>query len=251
MDEKIEIMLEANKLTHKILDNCVKLIKNSDKPIATSEVSKYVRFLLTRASVKSAFRGLYGFPDVMCISVNDAIIHGVPSEDVIIKEGDVVSLDFGIIMEGYCSDAAITFLNQKKVLPGNKKNKLIKDTKKALDNAVMALDSNFPRCRIYDITKMIDMFQNKYGIVDNFGGHEIGKNVHESSLFIPNTINTLKHDTELKVGQVITIEPMFTLGSPDNYVSEDGFTIKTKDKSISAHFEYSIAITENGILVLK
>lgn len=251
MSNKLEAMTEANRLTHKILENCKKLILNSDKPIASSEVSKYAQFSLTRANVESAFKGLYGFPEVMCISVNDAVIHGLPSEDVIINKGDVVSLDFGLKVDGYCSDAAITFLNQNDISPSNKKQALIQDTKRALEEAISLIQRKFPECYLSDIAETIGIYSTRYGVVDSYGGHEIGEKVHEGNLFVANTIEALRYDAKLKEGQFITIEPMFTLGSPELVTDADGFTLKTKDGSLSAHFEYSLAVTKDGIIVLK
>lgn len=252
MDNKLESMLEANRATHKILESCKNLILNSDKPIATSEVSKYAQFGLSRLGLESAFKGFKGFPDVMCISVNDVVIHGLPSEDIKIVKGDIVSLDFGIKVNGYCSDAAITFVNDTGALASlNKKHKLVKDTEQALNDAIAALEKTFPLCKVSDITKAIAQYESNYGIVLGYGGHGIGKSVHESHIFIPNTLDGLHQDRDLKIGDYFTIEPMFSLGKGETFVDKDGFSVKTADGSLSAHFEYSMTITKDGILILK
>ncbi len=252
MNNKLESMLEANKITHRILASCKKLILNSDKPIATTEVSKYAQFGLNRLEVDSAFKNVNGFSDIMCISLNDAVIHGLPDEDLFINKGDIVSLDFGVRINGYCSDAAISFVNENRKIPIlNKKHKLVKATKQALDDAVKALNKSYPNCKISDITKAINKYEENYGIVLDYGGHGIGKELHETNIFIPNSWNNFHKDRDLKIGDYFTIEPMLTLGSGETFIADDGFTIKTLDKSLSAHFEYSIAITEDGVLILK
>ncbi|HSG32538.1 MAG TPA: type I methionyl aminopeptidase [Thermodesulfobacteriota bacterium] len=251
MEDKLASMLEANRITHIVLSNCKKLILNAES-ITAAEVNQYAEFSLTRFGVQSAFKGVNNFPAVMCISINDGIVHGLPTEDVKIVKGDVVSLDFGVKYNGYCSDAAITFLNGKVSGKGSrKKNKLIKDTEKALNDCIKVLEENFPNCKLSDICKVLDSYSNKYGLVKGYGGHRIGKTLHEPGLFVPNNWSNLYEDRDLKIGDFFTIEPMFTLGADETKVGEDGFTVKTIDGSIAAHFEYSIAITEKGIIVLK
>lgn len=250
MDNKFESMLEANKITHEALEHCKNIIMDSES-ITKKEVETLAGFFLTRYDVKSAFQNVNGFPGIMCISVNDEVIHGLPNEDRIVK-GDIVSLDFGIRYNGYCSDAAITFLNDSKILnPISKKRKLVRATKEALDKSIKSLEKAFPNCKISDITKAIEPYGEEYGIVLNYGGHGIGKNLHDPSIFIPNELSAIRQNKELKIGDYFTIEPMFTLGSGETYIGEDGFTIKTKDGSLSAHFEYSITITKEGIVILK
>lgn len=251
MDTKLEKMTEANRITHRILESCKELILNSDAPMSTAEVEIYVQLMLNRLGLESAFKGLYDFPGLLCISLNDEVIHGLPKEEVKIQEGDIVSLDFGVKLGGYCSDAAITFLNQKRVLPGNSKARLIKDTEKAMNEAIASLEKSFPNCHVGDVTETIDNYKNKYGIVDEFYGHEIGTEVHQGDLRISNTIDKMQDDRLLTIGQVITIEPMFTLGSGETYIDEDGYAVKTKDGSLAAHFECSVAITKDGVKVLK
>ncbi len=251
MDSKFESMLEANKITHEALEHCKKIILDSES-ISKKEIETLAGFFLTRHNVKSAFQNVNGFPGIICISINDEVIHGLPNNGDKIVKGDVVSLDFGVIYDGYCSDAAITFLNDKTILnPISQKRKLVRTTKEALDKSVESLEESFPNCKISDITRVIEAYGEGYGIIENYGGHGIGKNLHDSSIFIPNKLSAIKQDKELNIGDFFTIEPMFTLGSPETYVGEDGFTVKTKDGSLAAHFEYSIAITKEGVVILK
>jgi methionyl aminopeptidase len=251
MDNKFESMLEANKLTHEILEHCKETILTR-KTISKKEVELLAEFKLNQHGVESAFKGIGGFPSVICVCINDEVIHGLPKEEQMIQEQDLVSLDFGVKVNGYCADAAISFINSTKISnPLSKKRKLVRATKEALDVAVKALENTFPNCRVKDITKVIESYKKDYGIVVGYGGHGIGKELHDSKIFIPNTWSSLQKDMHLKVGDFFTIEPMFSLGSVDTITDEDGFTIKTADGSLSAHFEYSIAITKDGIVVLK
>ena len=251
MDNKFDSMLEANKITCKVLENCKKTIMDRET-ITKAEIETLAEFGLTRYNVESAFKGVGGFPNIMCVCINDEIIHGLPKEEQAIVKGDLVSLDFGVKVNGYCADAAISFINDKKIAnPISKKRKLVRATKEALEVAIKALEASFPDCKISDITTVIESYKEDYGIVLGFGGHGIGKLLHDSSIFIPNIWNKLQTDKYLKVGSYFTIEPMFTLGSDKTIVDADGFTIKTADGSLSAHFEYSIAITEEGVVVLK
>jgi len=251
MDKKFDSMLEANKITHEVLENCKKTIMDRET-ITKAEVETLAEFALNRHSVEPAFKGVGGFPNVMCVCINDEIIHGLPKEEQTIVKGDLVSLDFGVKVNGYCADAAISFVNDKKIAnPISKKRKLVRATQEALEVSVKALENSFPDCKISDITKVVESYKDDYGIVVGFGGHGIGKALHDSSIFIPNTWNNLQTDKYLKAGDYFTIEPMFTLGSTETIVDKDGFTIKTADGSLSAHFEYSIAITKDGVVILK
>jgi methionyl aminopeptidase len=250
MDNKFESMLEANKITLDIIEGCKKLILNAPK-ITTFEVANYAKMMMSRYQVESAFQGVRGFPNVICISLNSAIIHGLPKEGEYIGKGDVVSLDFGVKVNGYCADAAITFVNAKKPVLPNKKFQLVKDTKQALDDAIKLLQDNFPNCRISDVSIALKKYRKNYGIIEDFGGHGIGKTLHEKNLFIPNVWRKFSKDKILKPGDYFTVEPMFTLGTTETTADKDGFDIKTKDNSLSAHFEYSIAITKEGVIILK
>lgn len=251
MDKKFDSMLEANKITHEILEHCKNTILERDS-ISKAEVETLAEFGLTRHDVQPAFKGVKGFPSSICICVNDEIIHGLPKEEQIIVKGDLVSLDFGVKVNGYCADAAISFVNDTKISnPISKKRKLVRATQEALELAVKALETTFPNCKIKDITQIIESYKEDYGIVVGYGGHGIGKELHDSRIFIPNTWNKLHIDKQLNIGDYFTIEPMFTLGSVDTITDKDGFTVKTADGSLSAHFEYSVAITKEGVVVLK
>lgn len=251
MDSKFESMLEANKITHEVLEHCKKVILER-QTIPKEEIETLANFALTKYDVKSAFKDVGGFPSIICVCVNDEIIHGIPKSGQKIVKGDLVSLDFGVKVNGYCADAAISFINDSKISnPISKKRKLVRATQEALEVAVETLNETFPNCKVSDIGRVIESYRKDYGIVKNFGGHGIGKDLHDSKMFIPNTWNKLQTDKQLKIGDYFTIEPMFTLGSEETIIDEDGFTVKTADSSLSAHFEYSIAIKKDGVVILK
>lgn len=248
--EKFDCMMEANKIAHEVLQKCKNLVITRET-ITKEEIAIFVDCQMTMKNVQPAFKGIHGFPYSICISINDEAIHGIAEGRTIVK-GDLVSLDFGVIYEGYCSDAAISFVNDVVISnPITKKRRLVRKTKQALEEAVKELQRTFPNCKVSDISKTIQKYGVNYGIITAYGGHGIGKKVHESRIFVPNTTENMEEDLELSIGDYFTIEPMFTLGSGTVIDSSDGFTIKTLDGSLAAHFEYSLTITKEGVVVLK
>ena len=186
------------------------------------------------------------YPAATCISINEEVVHGLPKKDRVIKEGDLVSVDFGAIIDGYAGDSAIT------VAVGEideDKKRLMEATKTALERAVnMAKAGNW----LSDIVEAIHSTAEEYGVypVLKYGGHGIGKKVHEEP-FVPNNRKDLgKKNIKLRQGMVIAIEPMFSLGTEETVHDGDGWTVKTKDGSPAAHFEHTVAITKEGPIVL-
>lgn len=186
------------------------------------------------------------YPAALCVSINDEVVHGIPSKTKKIKDGDLVSLDFGAIYDGYAGDAAMT------IGVGNissENQKLIEATKKALYEAIAQCK---PGKYLYDIAKSIETVAKEFGfgIVCEYGGHGIGRNSHEEP-FVANCteVITSKMNAQLKPGMVIAIEPMFTTGNGAVYKSNDGWTIKAKGK-YACHFEHTVAILEDGPVVL-
>ena len=188
-----------------------------------------------------SFKGYQGFPDVICISVNDEVVHGIPSTEKIIKDGDIVGLDFGVTYKGMITDSAIS------VIAGKPKQKghilLLTDTENAMMAGVASLKD---QVRTGDIGSAIEnsLKHRKYGIVRDLVGHGVGHEVHED----PNIPNVGRPNTGpwLSKGMTIAIEPMVTLGSEAVYIANDGWTVLTKDGSWSAHFEHTVLITEDG-----
>lgn len=205
--------------------------------IAAKEVEAY--------GVQAPFLGYQGFPDVICISVNDEVVHGIPRPDKIIADGDIVSLDFGIKYQGMITDGAIS------VIAGTPKQKrhiqIVQRTEQSLTAGIMAVHD---RVRTGDIAAAVqaELDHWRYGIVRDLVGHGVGHELHEDPN-IPNYGRT-GSGPWLDKDMTIAIEPMATLGSERVYVAEDGWTILTQDGSWAAHFEHTVLITEDGAEIL-
>jgi methionyl aminopeptidase len=191
-----------------------------------------------------AFKGYHGYPAVLCTSVNNEVIHGIPSDKKILKEGDVVSVDCGVVIDGYYSDCAVTY-PVGKLDP--QAEKLLRVTEASL---YAAIDKAVAGGRLFDISNAVQTMceAEGYGVVREFVGHGIGKSMHEDPQ-LPNYGSAGK-GPRLKPGMVLAIEPMINAGSPDVKVLADGWTAVTVDGSISAHFEHTVAITKDGPLIL-
>jgi methionyl aminopeptidase len=193
---------------------------------------------------KPAFKGYHGYPAVLCTSVNNEVIHGIPHDRGALKEGDIVSVDCGVIVDGYYSDAAVTHRVGK---VSDAVDKLLKVTEASL---YAAIDQAVPGGRLFDISHAVQAMceAEGYGVVREFVGHGIGKNMHEDPQ-LPNYGNPGK-GPRLKPGMVLAIEPMINMGGPEVKVLEDGWTAVTLDGSFSAHFEHTVAITKDGPRIL-
>ena len=194
--------------------------------------------------VKAAFLGYHGYPAVLCTSVNDQVIHGIPNDKSVLHEGDVVSVDCGVIVDGYYSDAAVTH-PVGTISP--KVEKLLRVTEASL---YAAIDKAVVGGRLFDISNAVQVMceAEGYGIVREFVGHGIGRSMHEDPQ-LPNYGDPGK-GPRLKAGMVLAIEPMINIGSAEVKVLEDGWTAVTIDGSVSAHFEHTVAITKDGPIIL-
>lgn len=194
---------------------------------------------------EAAFKGYQGFPKALCVSVNDEVVHGIPRADKIIKEGDIVGLDFGVTYKGMITDAAISVIAGKPKTKGD--IQLLKDTEMALRAGINAVHD---KVRTGDIGFAVEdsLKHRRYGIVKDLVGHGVGHFVHED----PNVPNYGRPDTGpwLEKGMTIAIEPMITLGTDQVYIAPDGWTVLTQDGSRSAHFEHTVLITETGAEIL-
>lgn len=217
--------------------------KNIAVGISTKELATIAATELKALGGKPTFFGYYGFPDVICISVNDEVVHGIPSSKLI-KSGDIVSFDFGVTYDGMITDAARSIL----VGPDNKaKLQLLAATSASLDAGIAAVKDGV---KVGDISAAVQdvLDTGGYGIVRDLVGHGVGHALHED----PNVPNYGKAGTGpiLQAGMTIAIEPMSTLGSFKVYTHDDGWTIATRDGSMSAHFEDTILVTESGAEIL-
>ncbi|HTB49193.1 MAG TPA: type I methionyl aminopeptidase [Verrucomicrobiae bacterium] len=213
--------------------------------ISTKQLADQAAQELKALGGEASFLGYQGFPAVICISVNDEVVHGIPRADKIIEEGDIVGLDFGVTYKGMITDSAIS------VIAGRPKQRghiaLLKDTEEALAIGIATVHD---QVRTGDIGAAIETFlnQHRYGIVRDLVGHGVGHQVHED----PNIPNYGRPNTGpwLSKGMTIAIEPMVTLGTDRVYIAPDGWTVLTADGSRSAHFEHTVLITDNGAEVL-
>ncbi len=240
---EIELMREASKITALTYEMIEKNIKVG---MSTYELDNMAYdFIKSQGGIPaqkgypSGQRGVPDFPGTLCISINDEVIHGIPSKEVIIKDGDVVSVDLVVLKNGYNGDAARTYI----VGNASKEAKeLVEVTKQAFFEAMKYAKAGD---RIGDISNAVDSYVRKFGfsVVKEFQGHGIGKEMHEDP-GVPNYGKPGK-GPRLEKGMTIAVEPMVIAGNPDIWELEDGWTIVTRDGSLSAHYENTILITDN------
>lgn len=211
---------------------------------STMDLERAAVAKIEELGAKSAFKGYHNYPAVLCTSVNNQVIHGIPHEKTILKEGDVVSVDCGVIINGFYSDCATTHAVGK-LSPAAEK--LLRVTEASL---YAAIDKAQNGGRLGDISNAVQVMCERegFGVVRDFVGHGIGKSMHEDPQ-VPN-FGPAGKGPRLKPGMVLAIEPMINAGSPDVHVLADGWTAVTRDGSLSAHFEHTVAITKDGPLIL-
>jgi len=241
-------MREGGRIHARILREVAKKVKPGVK---TDELNSYAEFLIDEAGCTASFLGYQPadarrpYPASLCVSINEEIVHGIPNESPkILFEGDILSLDLGLTYKGLITDAAIT------VAVGNIKpdaQKLINATREALDRGIAAMRIHGHIGDIGDAVMHIAK-KNDLGIVEGLSGHGVGYHVHEEP-FVPNRAFR-GEGPELLPGLVIAIEPMFTLGGRGIKRMPDGYTYRTADKSLAAHFEHTVAVTKSGIEIL-
>jgi len=238
--EEIETMSEAGRILAKIMEELMKKVRPG---ISTKELDRLAESLILNYGGKCSFKGYQNFPACLCTSINEEIVHAVPSERVL-KEGEIVSLDLGIFYKGFHCDMAIT-LPVGKIKP--EAQRLIRVTKKALKRGIKKVR---PGNRVGDIGNTIQRYVESQGfnVVRDLCGHGIGRELHED----PQILNYGKRHAgeELKEGMVICIEPMVTAGDWKLKKTKDGFGYKTQDGSLSCHFEHTVAITKEGCQIL-
>jgi len=238
---EIEKMRKSNAIVAAILEELSRKIRPGVKTIELDRLSEE---LALKRGARPAFKGYRGYPYSLCTSVNSEVVHGMPSEREL-KEGDIVSLDFGILNDGYYGDAAVT-VPVGEITPGARK--LLKITEEALYRGIAEVKAGN---RIGDISSAIQGHVEAagYSVVRDLVGHGIGKSLHEDPQ-VPN-YGSGGRGIELKPGMVFAIEPMVNEGTYRVEILRDGWTVVTADGKLSAHFEHSVAITENGPVILS
>jgi methionyl aminopeptidase len=220
-------------------------VKAAVRPGATTmDLENAAAAKVAELGCKSAFKGYHDFPAILCTSVNHEVIHGIPNAKRVLKEGDVVSVDCGVVVDGFYSDCAVTY-PVGRLAPATEK--LLRVTEASL---YAAIDKAVPGGRLFDISYAVQSMceAEGYGVVREFVGHGIGKSMHEDPQ-LPNYGNPGK-GPRLKAGMVLAIEPMINAGSAEVKVLPDGWTAVTVDGSLSAHFEHTVAITKDGPYIL-
>ncbi|TAK88858.1 type I methionyl aminopeptidase [Patescibacteria group bacterium] len=227
-----------------VLDQVLKAVAAAAQPGATPrQLSQLAADETKRHGVEAAFKGHQGFPDPICISVNDAVVHGIPN-DIPLMDGDIVGLDYGVRYKGRITDGAITVAVGR---PEAAAKRLLEGTQRALAAGIAAAQ---PGAQVGDISAAIEQVlrQHKLGIITELVGHGVGYELWEEPQ-VPNQ-GKAGRGPELQPGMVIAIEPMATLGSADIVLDGDGWTIRTADGSLSAQFEHTVVITEQGAQIL-
>lgn len=240
--EEIEVMRRANLIVADVLQELGSLIKPG---VSTARLDERAEEMIRSRGATPAFKGYGGFPASICVSINDEVVHGIPSPKRILEDGDIVGIDCGTCLDGYFGDSAVTFAVGDIT---DDAARLMKETKASLEAAI---DKMRVGNRLSDVSNAVQSHVEAkgYSVVRNFVGHGIGKSLHEEPQ-IPN-FGSPGRGIRLKAGMVFAIEPMINIGKHGVKVLEDGWTAVTDDGGLSAHFEHSVAVTENGPYILS
>lgn len=240
--EEISRMWEANQIVADVLSFVKTLIEPG---ISTFELDAEAEALCVRRSAVPAFKGYRGFTGSLCVSINDEVVHGIPSRKRRLNKGDIVSVDFGVLFKGFYGDSAATFPVESIT---KENSNLLKVTEESLSRAIEQIREGN---RISDISRAVQLYveQNNYSVVRQFVGHGIGTSLHEP----PEIPNYFQSGASPRIvnGMVFAVEPMVNAGTHDVRVLKDGWTVVTADRKNSAHFEHSVAVTADGPLILS
>jgi len=240
---EIEILHRANGMVLSILEE----LKTMALPgVSTWELDRFAEDEIRNRGAEPAFKGYRGFPASLCASINDEVVHGIPSRDRKLVAGDIVSLDLGVKLEGFYGDSAVTVPVGEVAVD---KTRLMEVTREALISGIRMMKAGAPMGLM---SAQIQQHAERYGysVVRDFVGHGIGRQPHEEPA-VPNFVDgDPNRGLVLKSGMVLAVEPMINAGSPEIRIDKDGWTARTRDGQPSAHFEYSVAVTENGPRVL-
>jgi methionyl aminopeptidase len=239
---EIEKMRRSGRVVREVLNHLREIVKPG---LSTMDLERIAEKKIKEAGAKPAFKGYFDYPAVLCTSINEEIVHGIPSEKRVLKAGDIVSIDCGVVMEGYYGDAAITVAVDETVKP---------EVQKLLEVTEASLYKGIEQARvgnsIGDVGAAVQEFVEASGfsVVREFVGHGIGTKLHEEPQ-IPN-FGSRGHGARLREGMVLAIEPMVNFGKPGSRVLDDKWTAVTADGSLSAHFEHCVAVMRDGPVIL-
>jgi len=245
---ELEKLRRSGLLVYRILQDLKSMVSEG---VTTQELEAATEKMIADAGAKPAFKGYYTqaagskYPFALCASVNDEVVHGMPSVKRKLRPGDIVSLDTGVLLDGYYGDSALTVAVGE---VNDSVKRLLKVTEESLE---MAIDRVRAGNRLFDICGTVEkhVVANGFSIVREFVGHGIGTSLHEEPQ-IPNYVDRRGENPRLKPGMVLAIEPMVNVGKPETKVLPDKWTAVAKDGSYSAHFEHMVAVTDNGPWVL-
>ncbi|PIU20739.1 MAG: type I methionyl aminopeptidase [Elusimicrobia bacterium CG08_land_8_20_14_0_20_59_10] len=239
---EIASMRKASRVVARTLERLRELVRPG---VTTAELNAFAEKEIRGAGAEPAFLGYRGYPATLCVSINEEIVHGIPSEKRVVREGDLVSLDLGALCEGFYGDAALT-VGAGNISGGARK--LLAVAERSLE---LALEQVRPGARLGDVSSAVERFavQNGMSVVREFTGHGIGRRLHEE----PSIPNFGKPGTGpvLKAGMTLAIEPMLCLGRAEIIVRNDGWTAVSADGSLAAHCEHTVAVTEDGCEILS
>jgi methionyl aminopeptidase len=239
---EIEKMRRSGQIVREVLEHVRKLVKPG---ATTQDLENAAAEKIRELGAKPAFKGYRGYPCVLCTSVNEEVVHGIPSANRVLRDGDIVSIDTGVIIDGYYGDSAITVAVGERVAPKTKR--LLEVTQASLQRGIEAIK---PGATLGDVGAAVQetVEANGFSVVREFVGHGIGTRLHEDPQ-VPN-YGMRGQGQKLREGMVLAIEPMVNVGRPDVQVLSDGWTAVTQDGSLSAHFEHTVAVTAEGAMVL-
>jgi methionyl aminopeptidase len=245
---ELEKMRRAGLLVYQIHQKLGSMVTEG---ITTMDLEREAEKMIGDAGARAAFKGYYTpsagskYPFVLCTSLNDQVVHGMPSAKTVLKKGDILSIDLGVEMNGYFGDSAVTHAIGE---PGPEVGKLLRVTREALE---LAIEQMRPGNRLFDVCGAVErhVVANGFSVVREMVGHGIGTSMHEEPQ-VPNYVDRRNENPRLKEGMVLAIEPMVNAGKPEIKILSDRWTAVTQDGSYSAHFEHSVAVTSNGPWVL-
>src|SRR5450755_2430619 len=240
--QEIEKMRRSGGVVREVLEHVRQLVKPG---ATTMDLERAAEEKMTELGAVPAFKGYRGYPCVLCTSVNQEVVHGIPSAERVLRDGDIVSIDTGVVMDGFYGDSAITVPVGEKVAPRTKK--LLEVTKASLENGIRAVKIGATLGDVgYAVQEVVEA--DGFSVVREFVGHGIGTHLHEDPQ-VPN-YGRRGQGLKLREGMVIAIEPMVNAGKAGVQVLSDGWTAVTQDGSLSAHFEHTVAVTAKGGLIL-
>lgn len=239
---EIDKMRRSGHIVRQVLDELRGMVAAG---VSTMDLEKIADRRIKELGAKPAFKGYYGYPCVLCTSINDEIVHGIPSSKRVLKAGDIVSIDCGVVLDGYYGDAAITVAVDDSVSAERKK--LMEVTERSLYKGIEQVKIGNS---ISDIGGAVQEFveANGFSVVREFVGHGIGTKLHEEPQ-VPN-FRSRGADMRLREGMVLAIEPMVNAGGPHVRVGDDNWAVYSADGSLAAHFEFTVAVTEDGPRIL-